>query len=99
MQGFAPHESGDPRAILFAHVFCHRMIRRVVDAFPMISSEQDSGSQIEEGAMAKRPANQEAPSKRAASAAAKVLRDPKRSKAAKIAAGYGLTQHPGPKKK
>ena len=44
--------------------------------------------------MAKRPANREVTSKRAASAASKVLRNPKSSKAAKTAAGSALTQRP-----
>lgn len=50
--------------------------------------------------MVKRTANKEVTSKRAASAASKVLRDPKSSKAAKTAAGSALTQRPNkPKKK
>lgn len=40
----------------------------------------------------------EVTSKRAASAAAKVLRDPKSSKAAKTAAASALTQRPNRKK-
>lgn len=42
--------------------------------------------------MPKRGSNSEVTSKRAASAAAKVLRDPKSSKAAKTAAALALTQ-------
>ncbi len=42
--------------------------------------------------MPKRESNGEVTSKRAASAAAKVLRDPKSSKAAKTAAASALTQ-------
>jgi len=42
--------------------------------------------------------NSEVTSKKAASAAAKVLRDPKASKAAKTAAGSALTQRPNKKK-
>ncbi|HBC07222.1 MAG TPA: hypothetical protein DC046_06510 [Rhodospirillaceae bacterium] len=44
--------------------------------------------------VAKRTANREVTSKRAASAASKVLRDPRSSKAAKTAAGSALTQRP-----
>lgn len=40
----------------------------------------------------------EVTSAKAASAASKVLRDPKSSKAAKTAAGSALTQRPGKKK-
>lgn len=47
--------------------------------------------------MAKR-SNSEVTSKKAASAASKVLRDPKASKAAKSAAGSALTQRPDRKK-
>lgn len=47
--------------------------------------------------MAKR-SNSEVTSKKAASAASKVLRDPKASKAAKSAAGSALTQRPNRKK-
>lgn len=42
--------------------------------------------------------NSEVTSKKAASAAAKVLRDPKSSKAAKTAAGSALTQRPNREK-
>ena len=42
-------------------------------------------------------AHKEQTSKRAASNAAKVLRDPKSPKAAKSAAGSALTQRPGKK--
>ena len=49
--------------------------------------------------MPKRPPNREVTSKRAASAAAKVLRNPRSSKAAKTAAGSALTQRPNRKKK
>lgn len=42
--------------------------------------------------------NSEVTSKKAASAAAKVLKDPKSSKAAKTAAGSALTQRPNKKK-
>lgn len=42
--------------------------------------------------------NTEVTSKKAASAAAKVLRDPKASKAAKSAAGSALTQRPNKRK-
>lgn len=49
--------------------------------------------------MSKRVRNREVTSKRAASAAAKVLRNPKSSKAAKTAAGSALTQRPNRKKK
>ena len=45
------------------------------------------------------PKNKEVTSKRAASAAAKVLRNPKSSKAAKTAAASALTQRPNRKKK
>lgn len=41
--------------------------------------------------------NSEVTSKKAASAASKVLRDPKASKAAKTAAGSALTQRPNKK--
>lgn len=41
-----------------------------------------------------RKGNKEVTSKKAASAAGKVLRDPKASKAAKSAAGSALTQRP-----
>ena len=44
-----------------------------------------------------RKTNTEVTSKKAASAAAKVLRDPKASKAAKSAAGSALTQRPDKK--
>jgi hypothetical protein len=44
-----------------------------------------------------RKRNHEVTSKKAASAASKVLRDPKASKAAKTAAGSALTQRPGKK--
>lgn len=44
-----------------------------------------------------RKGNHEVTSKKAASAASKVLRDPKASKAAKTAAGSALTQRPGKK--
>jgi hypothetical protein len=44
-----------------------------------------------------RKGNQEVTSRKAASAASKVLRDPKASKAAKTAAGSALTQRPGKK--
>lgn len=47
--------------------------------------------------MAKRT-NNEVTSKKAASAASKVLRNPKSSKAAKTAAGSALTQRPNRKK-
>jgi hypothetical protein len=47
--------------------------------------------------MAKRSSNQEVTSKKAASAASKVLRNPKSSKAAKTAAGSALTQRPNKK--
>lgn len=43
-------------------------------------------------------ANKEVTSKRAASAASKVLRNPHSSKAAKTAAGSALTQRPNKKK-
>lgn len=43
--------------------------------------------------------NSEVTSKKAASAAAKVLRDPKAGKAAKTAAGSALTQRPSDKNK
>ncbi len=46
--------------------------------------------------MAKRP-NNEVTSKRAATAASKVLRNPKSSKAAKTAAASALTQRPNRK--
>lgn len=45
-----------------------------------------------------RKSNNEVTSKRAASAASKVLRNPKSSKAAKTAAGSALTQRPNKKK-
>lgn len=45
-----------------------------------------------------RKTNSEVTSKKAASAASKVLRDPKASKAAKTAAGSALTQRPNRKK-
>lgn len=45
-----------------------------------------------------RKGNKEVTSKKAASAAGKVLRDPKASKAAKSAAGSALTQRPDRKK-
>ena len=48
--------------------------------------------------MASKRSNMEVTSKKAASAAAKVLRDPKSSKAAKSAAGSALTQRPNKKK-
>ena len=44
-----------------------------------------------------RKANHEVTGRKAASAASKVLRDPKASKAAKTAAGSALTQRPGKK--
>lgn len=47
--------------------------------------------------MAKRSSNGEVTSKKAASAAAKVLRDPKSSKTAKTAAASALTQRPNKK--
>ena len=47
--------------------------------------------------MAKRTSNSEVTGKKAASAASKVLRDPKSSKAAKTAAGSALTQRPNKK--
>ena len=47
--------------------------------------------------MAKKPIN-EVTSKRAASAASRVLRNPKSSKDAKSAAGSALTQRPNKKK-
>ena len=47
--------------------------------------------------MPKRGPNSEVTSKRAASAAAKVLRNPKSSKAAKTAAASALTQRPNKK--
>jgi hypothetical protein len=47
--------------------------------------------------MAKRRSNQEVTGKKAASAASKVLRDPKSSKTAKTAAGSALTQRPNKK--
>jgi hypothetical protein len=47
--------------------------------------------------MAKRASNREVTSKKAASAASRVLRDPKSSKAAKTAAGSALTQRPNKK--
>ena len=46
--------------------------------------------------MARKP-NKEVTGKKAASAASKVLRDPKASKAAKSAAGSALTQRPNKK--
>ncbi len=45
-----------------------------------------------------RRTNREVTSKKAASAASKVLRNPKASKAAKSAAGSALTQRPNKKK-
>ena len=45
-----------------------------------------------------RKGNREVTSKRAASAASKVLRNPKSSKAAKTAAASALTQRPNKKK-
>ena len=45
------------------------------------------------------PKKSEVTSKKAASAAAQVLRDPKASKAAKSAAGSALTQRPNRNKK
>lgn len=45
-----------------------------------------------------KPTNKEVTSKKAASAAGKVLRDPKSSKAAKSAAASALTQRPNRKK-
>ncbi len=45
-----------------------------------------------------RKSNSEVTSKRAASAASKVLSNPKSSKAAKTAAGSALTQRPNKKK-
>ncbi len=48
-------------------------------------------------ATAKKQSNEQT-SKAAASAASKVLRDPKSSKAAKTAAGSALTQRPNKKK-
>ena len=48
--------------------------------------------------MAKK-ANNEVTSKKAATAASKVLRDPKSSKAAKTAAGSALTQRPNNSKR
>jgi len=48
--------------------------------------------------MAKK-ANNEVTSKKAATAASKVLRDPKSSKAAKTAAGSALTQRPNKSKR
>lgn len=48
--------------------------------------------------MTKRITNKEVTSKKAASAAAKVLGDPKSSKAAKTAAGSALTQRPNRRK-
>lgn len=45
-----------------------------------------------------RKSNGEVTGKKAASAASKVLRDPKSSKAAKTAAGSALTQRPDKKK-
>lgn len=48
--------------------------------------------------MAGRKGNSEVTSKKAASAASKVLRDPKSSKAAKSAAASALTQRPNRKK-
>jgi hypothetical protein len=47
--------------------------------------------------MAKRGSNREVTSQKAASAASKVLRDSKSSKAAKTAAGSALTQRPNKK--
>lgn len=47
--------------------------------------------------MAKHSTNREVTSKKSASAAAKVLQDPKSSKAAKTAAGSALTQRPNKK--
>ena len=44
--------------------------------------------------MANRSTNKQVTSKRAASAASKVLRNPKSSKAAKTAAGSALSQRP-----
>ena len=48
--------------------------------------------------MSKRSPNKEVTSKKAASAAAKVLRNPKSSKNAKTAAASALTQRPNKKK-
>jgi len=47
--------------------------------------------------VAKRGSNKEVTGKKAASAASKVLRDPKSSKAAKTAAASALTQRPNKK--
>jgi hypothetical protein len=47
--------------------------------------------------MAKRGSNQEVTSKKAASAASRILRNPRSSKAAKTAAGSALTQRPNKK--
>ncbi|MFQ3451780.1 hypothetical protein PMN64_00425 [Bradyrhizobium sp. UFLA01-814] len=47
--------------------------------------------------MAKRPSSNEVTGKKAASAASKILRDPKSSKAAKTAAASALTQRPNKK--
>jgi len=48
--------------------------------------------------MSKKPKNNEVTSKKAASAASKVLRDPNSSKNAKTAAASALTQRPNKKK-
>lgn len=55
-------------------------------------------SRIGDKNMAKRTSGNEVTSKRAATAAAKVLRDPKSSKSAKTAAASALTQRPNRKK-
>jgi len=47
--------------------------------------------------MARKPTNKEVTSRRAASAASKVLRNPKSSTAAKTAAATALTQRPNKK--
>lgn len=62
----------------------------------MDSRQAEQGRQQEE-IMAKRAFKGEVTSKKAASAASQVLRDPKSSKAAKSAAASALTQRPNKK--
>ena len=65
--------------------------------FPLSPPVNLDESIREEKAMPKRTQNREVTSEKAASAASKVLRDPRSNKAAKSAAASALTQRPNKK--
>jgi hypothetical protein len=65
---------------------------------PIAAERDEVFIQGDSSVMSKKATSSEVTGKKAASAAAKVLRDPKASPAAKSAAGSALTQRPNRKK-